>query len=691
MHNSNMDPDNIGSLNRSYDIFMQSPVTIGIVRGYDYVIELANENLLEVWGRTADVIGKPMFEAIPELNGQGYRELLDDVMRTGKSFHAYEFPITLVRNGREEQLFFDFVYKPFYENGSKDASGVMAVGHDVTEKVHARNDQLLLEENLRKSEQRYRQLFQNSPIAKWEEDFSGVKERITELLNKGVTDVRTYFDQHPEELFSIIDTVEIRDVNEAALELWGGTKEDLVKGLKQFLNKDTIPTFIDELVMIAAGGGRMEKEIVIQNKRGEYDNVLLRIDFPYTNDYSSIPVILVNITERKKTEEALRDSEVRFRTLAEALPQMVWIRDLKGNIEYGSRRWEEYSGIAGISQAWKAMVHPDDWSRVMEAWQKDSVTGHPFRYEVRLKNWQGEYRWHYASGEPIRNKEGKIIKWTGALTDIHTQKTFSEKLEKEVASRTNALKESEQKLEQIIKELERSNEDLQQFAHVASHDLKEPVRKVLTFCHRLKDELGKELSDKAANYLLKIESASLRMYSMIDGVLLYSSMDALEQTREVIDLEEIMQNIEEDLEVGIQQKGATITYKDLPAIEGSPILIYQLFYNLIGNSLKFSRAGEPLKININREAVPKEEAVQLDLNPAQQYIRIKVHDNGIGFNQDYGERIFQTFTRLNAKDKYEGTGLGLSLCRKIVERHGGKIYAEGKEGEGAAFYVVLPV
>jgi PAS domain S-box-containing protein len=349
---------------------------------------------------------------------------------------------------------------------------------------------------------------------------------------------------------------------------------------------------------------------------------------------------------------------------------------MDGKIEFGSKNWERYSGISDVSEAWQAMAHPEDWKAIMTAWEQSVVSDTPFRYEVRLKNSEGEYRWHNASGEPVKDEKGKVIKWIGALTDIHEQKTFAEKLERIVQERTI--------------ELQRSNEDLQQFAHVASHDLKEPVRKVITFSSRLREELGKNISEKAATYFSKIEGSAMRMYSMIDGVLLYSSLNALEQTKELIDLEELMENIQSDLEVLIQQKGATFQYSNLPSLEGSAILIYQLFYNLINNSLKFSKNEVHPIIELFAEKAIVEELIKVGISHKRNYVKLLLRDNGIGFSNEEAGKIFGTFTRLHAKDKYEGTGLGLSLCRKIVERHGGAIWAEGKLGEGAVFTVLLP-
>jgi signal transduction histidine kinase len=177
---------------------------------------------------------------------------------------------------------------------------------------------------------------------------------------------------------------------------------------------------------------------------------------------------------------------------------------------------------------------------------------------------------------------------------------------------------------------------------------------------------------------------------MIDGVLLYSSINALEQTKELIDLEEVIENIQSDLEIQILEKEAAIKYQNLPSVEGSAILIYQLFYNLVNNSLKFARDGVPPVVELAAEKATTEELIKAGVNNKKYYVKLRLQDNGIGFGNDDAKKIFGTFTRLHAKDKYEGTGLGLSLCRKIVERHGGAIWAEGEQGVGATFTILLP-
>jgi len=276
--------------------------------------------------------------------------------------------------------------------------------------------------------------------------------------------------------------------------------------------------------------------------------------------------------------------------------------------------------------------------------------------------------------KPFSAKE-LLARVEGSIKLARNRIAQTEVLEQEVKNRTLELR-------LLNISLRRSNEDLQQFAHVASHDLKEPVRKIRTFGSRLQEEYGELLPDRARLFLDKIHNATERMYSMIDGVLAYSMLNASGQPIEKVDLNEVLKNIESDLEIIIQQKGGIIRKGHLPIIEGASILIYQLFYNLLNNSLKFSHAHIRPVIYISGEITGTTD---------QPIAEIGFSDNGIGFDQQHAATIFDTFARLNSKDKYEGTGLGLSLCKKIVERHHGMITAMGTKNRGAVFTIKLPL
>jgi signal transduction histidine kinase len=217
---------------------------------------------------------------------------------------------------------------------------------------------------------------------------------------------------------------------------------------------------------------------------------------------------------------------------------------------------------------------------------------------------------------------------------------------------------------------------------VASHDLKEPLRKIKTFSGRLVDDTGSVLSERSRVYLYKMNSATDRMYSMIEGVLNYSTLNASEEQTQLVNLDETIAQIETDLEILIQEKNAVIHYNGLPGIEGASVLVYQLFYNIVNNALKFTSPDRKPEITI-RSSVKS--------SGHGEIAEISVADNGIGFDEHQAEKIFDPFARLNSKDRYEGTGLGLALCKKIVQRHGGNIWASSTKNKGSVFTVSLPV
>lgn len=282
--------------------------------------------------------------------------------------------------------------------------------------------------------------------------------------------------------------------------------------------------------------------------------------------------------------------------------------------------------------------------------------------------------------QPIQEPDGPVTGVNVMATDITEQVIARKKIEGSERQYRELSEHLESIVEERTVELRRSNDDLQQFAHVASHDLKEPVRKLRTFINRLEDEFSASLPQQGKTYLDKMRMASTRMYDMIDGVLKYSSVNEGEQEMAPVDLNEVMTSIESDLEMLFQQKHAVIEIGKLPVIDGARILLYQLFYNLINNALKFSKDKPHIKVSSRiTGTVPN------------QVAEITVHDNGIGFSQVYAEKIFHAFSRLHSKDRYEGTGLGLALCKKIAERHHGTISATGKENEGSDFTVTLPI
>jgi signal transduction histidine kinase len=259
----------------------------------------------------------------------------------------------------------------------------------------------------------------------------------------------------------------------------------------------------------------------------------------------------------------------------------------------------------------------------------------------------------------------------------------------EIESQVAARQLTEATLQQKMEELARSNAELEQFAYVASHDLQEPLRKIEAFGDRLKIKCSKDLSDRGVEYIDRMQNAAGRMRILIQDLLEFSQVASKSQPFSAVNLKEIVAGVLSDLETRIDETQSAIHVGELPSLDADPLQMRQLFQNLIGNAIKFRKIEEPLKVEI------KSKPLQIIENNGQpkgmDVYQITIADNGIGFEQKYTDRIFRVFQRLHSRSDYDGTGIGLSVCTKIAERHGGSITAESIPGQGATFIVTLPI
>jgi PAS domain S-box-containing protein len=397
-------------------------------------------------------------------------------------------------------------------------------------------------------------------------------------------------------------------------------------------------------------------------------------DFPF-KDTDGSQLILemgMDITELKRAEKAVRGSEERYRSLTVATTQVVWTTDADGQVAGDLPSWRAFTGqderqIQGWG--WIESLHPNDRERTAEIWSQAVRDRALYQTEYRLRRHDGQYRHVSVRGVPVIEPDGRIREWIGACTDITEKKTAEEELD-------NYRMRLEDLVKQRTQELARSNRDLEQFAYVASHDLQEPLRAIAGFVELLKRNLQSSLDTKTTEYMNFTVDGAVRMQSLISGLLEYSRVGTHGQKPEQTDPRAALERAVANLRMSIKESGAEIATDDLPMVYFDGMQLSQLLQNLISNAIKF-RAEQAPRIRIS--------AARLD-----DSWRFAVADNGIGIDPQYAERIFLIFQRLHSREEYPGTGIGLSICKKIVERHNGKIWVESKPGDGSTFYFTVP-
>ncbi|WP_343668979.1 PAS domain-containing protein [Chitinophaga sp.] len=641
--------DAINNESRFRESVEQAPVGIAIFRTRDMVIEMANAMYLELIARPMEaVVGRSLYDVLPEVKELA-KPLLDNVWDTVSPYYGNEFPVTLIRHGVPELMYFNFVYQPL-KNTKGEINGVMLAATDVTAAVAAKH-------TLVESETRFRNLVMQSPIAM--AIFKG-RDMVIDMAN--ITMLKTMWRRSSEEVTG-------RALLDVFPELEG---QPFPKLLQQVFN---------------TGLAHQEKGAVAYVD-GPDGMRKFYLDFEYSplfdleKNVYGIMATVYDVTERKEQEMALRLSEEKFRVLGETLPQMIWTTDGEGRLTYASRKYFEFTGMTLHElhgAGWFNVIHPEDLVKNLPIWREAVAKGMEYQFEHRMRRSDGTYRWYLTRTVPQKDAEGNVNMWVGSATDIHEGRMFIDKLEAEVQERTKELQRSND-------DLRNSNEELAQFAYVASHDLQEPLRKIQTFASRLLDTEFNNISDKGKDYFSRMQAAAQRMRQLIEDLLTFSrASNNGDQLFEYVDLTLVLTRVRELLSDQIDKKDALIVYDLLPVLSAIPYQIEQLFTNLLNNALKFSRKGMKPIIEV------KMEDSVYTLVGGLPYHKITIADNGIGFDPQFSERIFQVFQRLHVRNQFEGTGIGLAICKKIMDNHKGMITAAGKPGEGSVFTLLFPV
>ncbi|MEO5995369.1 MAG: PAS domain S-box protein [Chitinophagaceae bacterium] len=635
---------------RFRNLVTQSPIAMTILKGEDWIIDVANEAMVKnIWRRKlSDVEGKKLMDIFPELEGQQFPQLLRNVMITGKRFSESEAIAYVNSDDGIKKFYLDFEYAPFFETDGT-ISAILVTVNDVTEKVETRH-------KIEEAEKRYRHLIETLPVALFTIDKDG-------FINLYNTACEKLWGRKPE----------------MGLDKWCGS-EELYRLDRTFMAPEESP-----MAMAFKENRSIETEIYVKRPDGSLRHVIIHPQPMHdrNGNVTGAMNVLIDITERMEAEMALRSSEEKFRLIANFMPQFIWTADAEGNLNYFSQSVFDYSGLSLgqiLRDGWLEIVHPDDREENVRLWTESVTMGKDFHCEHRFRRYDGVFRWQLSRAVLQKGSSENLQVWVGTSTDIHDRKLFTDELEIKVQQRTKELNLTNE-------DLLRSNSELTQFAYVASHDLQEPIRKIQTFISRIEEMENDNFSLKSRDYFNRISASSQRMQQLISDLLSFSRANAAQHHFEETDLTVLLQNVKDQMKESIEQKHAIITSSRLPVLQVITYQFEQLFTNLISNSLKFSKPGLTPRIDINYRIG---KAKEINPTSAEDYHIISLADNGIGFESQFSDRIFQVFQRLHSKETYEGTGIGLAICKKIVENHKGFISASGELGKGATFMIYLP-
>jgi PAS domain S-box-containing protein len=603
----------------------------------DGTITFFNEYAQKLFGyRLEEVVGKHVNITLPdkESTGGDLSQLAQEIVNHPENYVS-NINENITKDGR--RIWMAWTNRPIFDSQGK-LSEVLAVGMDITDRKQA-------EEALQESESKYRNLFEN------------MAEEV-------------HFWRLVRDESGRIKTWRLVDANPPTLKTWGRTLDE-IKG------KTT-----DEIF----GPGSTDHYMpVVQKIMTESVPYSFEDYFPNLGRYfrfTSVPLgdhfitTGADITAIRKAHEALRQSEVVYRSIAKNFPNgavYVFDRDLRflvadGNaldvIGWSTERLEGLR-VGDLDEETRKTIEPR-YRRVL--------AGESMRFETA-------YRDHIMLSDyvPIRGEQGEVFLGLVVSTDITEQKKMEQDLRQSRDQLDVRVKERTAELEESNDRLRSLNQEMQEFVYVASHDLQEPLRKIQMFSGLLKSPQGSVSEEKNRDYLERMQRAAERMREMIDALLEYSRITTRGQPFTRIDLSEPVKKALQILDLKVEETGAEVEIGHLPVIEADYSQMLQLFQNLLENALKFHRKGDPLRVRIKVQQV------------GNGWIRLLVEDNGIGFEEQYVQRIFNPFERLHGKGDFKGTGIGLSICRKVVERHGGKITAKSTPGKGSTFIIDLPV
>jgi PAS domain S-box-containing protein len=631
---------------RLYSLFEQAPSFMAVTAGPQHVYELANAAYLRFVGQR-QLVGRSVKEVFPELAGQGYLEILDKVYQTGEPFIGRKMTVQLQRQpgGPLDTIFIDFVFQPMRGPGG-DINGIFIEGYDVTdhhrteERLHQSEQQAMEAARLVGTEKsRLNALLEAAPVGIF---FADTKGKIV----LGNAECRRLWGDYPDSE-TVAEYGEWKGWWADQSERHGRRLESHEWALARALRGDEVEDDIVEIEPFGMPGTR--RTILIQASPVRNTN----------GDIVSGVVAQMDISERVRSDMALRESEAKFRTITDAMPQIVWSTQPDGYHDYYNQRWYDFTGMPEGStdgDAWNGIFHPDDQERARQLWQHCLDTGEPYEIEFRLRHRSGQYRWVLGRALPVRDEGGRIIRWMGTSTDIHEHKLSQE-----------ALKESDRRKDEFLAML--------------AHELRNPLAPITSAAELLQmtpdtDTRVRRISDvivRQANHMTELVDDLLDVSRVTRGLAILD--------KEPVDIKTVVAEAVEQVRPLVENRGHALN-THLP-LENAVVLgdkkrLVQVLANLLSNAAKYTPNGGCIDLRLRVDA---------------DRITLCVHDNGIGMSPELVKRVFELFAQgeRTADRAQGGLGIGLALVKSLVELHGGAIEAQSNGiGTGSEFIASLP-
>jgi PAS domain S-box-containing protein len=654
-----------------------------------------------------DLLGRNMFEAFPsDPDSSSHRQLrgsLEKVVRekTADYLSLIEYAIPLPSGQGFEERYWSATHTPLF-NHNGEMTFILQHTVDVTELHRLRN--------LARTT-----ILPSGPSALIETDMFRRAQAVQEAnqaLSEERQHLRGLFQQAPGFIAALGGPDHVFTMaNAAYLQLIG--RENIVgKPVRDALPEVVGQGFIDLLDRVYHSGqpfvGRSIRVHLRQSSGDVREERFL--DFVYQpifdpdGQVSGIFVQGHDVTEQKRSEEALRESEERFRAIANSIDQLIWATQPDGHHDYYNQRWYEYTGVPEGStdgEAWNGMFHPDDQERAWGVWRHCLATGEPYHIEYRLRHRSGEYRWVLGRAQAVRDEEGRIKRWFGTCTDIHDLRQAQDALRE---SRERALRTEEETrrlasiLAERVTELDAANEEIQRFAYIVSHDLRAPLVNVMGFTSELEGaqaeierfyrnvrqadsnlispEIRAAIESDLPEAIGFIRSSTVKMDKLIRAILKLSREGRRVLAPEPIDMAQLLEAQRHSVAHQLHERSAILLIEPLPDLTSDRLAIEQIFGNLIDNAVKYLHPSRPGRIAVRGR--------HLGAN-----VIYEIEDNGRGIDPKDFERIFDLFRRSGVQDQ-QGEGIGLAHVRALVRRLGGTISVSSRLGEGSIFTVVLP-